>query len=136
MAIELLAALVAGAFLLLALWLAATWRQLARLKRTVVQQARLIESQEHMLQGLCAGARGLGDSVKTLEQRFKGTQHRLDDLDLREPGTALYRQAIERARNGADLSELVENYGLEPGEAELVRSLHQRSSAGRSGLDE
>lgn len=117
------AAALAG-LVVMAIALLVTGYRLRHLVRRVGEQDRYIREQERTLQALCAGARGLGDSLRTLEQRIRGAQQRLDDLDGAEPEGRLYRQAIERARRGADQKELVDTFGLEPGEADLLRRLH------------
>ena len=117
------AAALAG-LVVMAIALLVTGYRLRLLVRRVGEQDRCIREQERTLQALCAGARGLGDSLRGLEQRIRGTQHRLDGIDGAEPEGRLYRQAIERARRGADQKELVDTFGLEPGEADLLRRLH------------
>ncbi|MDZ7754151.1 MAG: DUF2802 domain-containing protein [Gammaproteobacteria bacterium] len=129
MVIDLPDAVALTGLLVMVIALLVTAHRLRRLTRRVAEQGRHIRDQERTLQALCAGARGLGDSLRAMEQRMRGAQHRLDDLDGVEPQGRLYRQAIERARNGADQKELVDTFGLEPGEAELLRRLH--TPAGR-----
>lgn len=129
MVIELLDAVLLSALGLMGVVLLVTAYRLRRLVRRVGEQGRYIREQERTLQALCAGARGLGDSLRALEQRLRGIQHRVDGLDGAEPEGRLYRQAIARARGGADQKELVDTFGLEPGEADLLRRLH--TPAGR-----
>lgn len=124
MVIDLLDAALLSALAVMAMALLVTVYRLHRMERRLGEQGRAIREQERTLQALCAGARGLGDSLRALEQRLRGAQQRLDDLDGAEPEGRLYRQAIERARRGADQKELVDTFGLEPGEADLLRRLH------------
>jgi len=103
-----------------------------RLKRRVVEQEALLRSLERDMQGICLGARGMGDTVARLEKRLHRLTERQDSLDLRDADRQPYHYAITLAQRGAGVEELVRNCGLTPGEAELLHLLHREAPSSSS----
>jgi hypothetical protein len=96
-----------------------------RLKRRVLEQEALLRSLERDMQGICLGARGMGETVARLEKRLHRLTERQDSLDLRDAGRQPYHYAITLAQRGAGVEDLVRRCGLTPGEAELLHLLHR-----------
>lgn len=119
--------LAGGGFLLLTLFAAVfSLAHARRLKVRVAEQDTFLQSLERDMQGVCRGAKGMGDTVVKLEQKLRQIAERQDSLDLREPNSQIYNHAITLAHRGATIEELVDSCGLARNEAELVHLLHRQ----------
>lgn len=67
--------------------------------------------------------------VDVLTQQLDKLRERQDQLELRDPETGTYVQAIRRVQRGAGADDLVANCGLTRAEAELVLALHGKEHA-------
>ncbi len=101
-----------------------------RLQKTIKAQGQNLDSLERDIQAICLGAKGMGDTVVRLERKLRETTERQDQLDLREPDTRPYHQAITLVHKGAKVDELVSTCGLARNEAELVHLLHRAEKSG------
>ncbi len=74
-----------------------------------------------------------GRRVQRVEHEYSGVADRVDLVESRGSSTAgseALDQAIDWARRGADSDKLAQQFGLSPGEADLVSRLHgQKKSA-------
>ena len=116
--------------LLPALTLGLAGWHIRRLRQQVARQQGVLQALERDLQGICHGARGMGEVVGRLEDKLRRLTERQDQLSLREPVQQAYHQAIRLAHRGASVEELVEACGLPRGEAELIQVLHQGDAPG------
>jgi hypothetical protein len=69
----------------------------------------------------------VGERLRKAEAQAKAAGERLGQLELRGEGRP-YDQAIDLARRGAGVDNLIRNFGLSRGEADLVALLHGRRS--------
>lgn len=108
--------------LLVVVW---QWRSLAVLRRRIAQLEAAHLPARHQLDALLAGTRGVAGRVRGIEQRMRRAVERHDELQQRQVADEIpLRQAVELARKGAVLEELVESCGLSNGEAELLIRLY------------
>jgi biopolymer transport protein ExbB/TolQ len=89
----------------------------AQLKNSAAESERL----RNELQAILDGAVGVGQRVQQIESSIKRKEHR----EYRESGEISVKQAIELARKGANVDELVAICGLSRGEAELLATIHK-----------
>lgn len=69
----------------------------------------------------------LREQLTAQAQQADRMRERLDQLELRDPETGTYVQAIRLIRRGADAGTLVADCGLTRAEAELLIALHGRN---------
>jgi len=102
-------------------------------RRILALQAQLnaVQQQQQTLHSevaaLLVGAAGVGNRVKLLEKGLHKQAERQEQmaLDQRSPDGVSVKQAVELARKGATVDELVSLCGLSRGEAELLSTLHK-----------
>ena len=84
---------------------------------------RGIEELRQQLNILSSSTLGVAARVEKLAGDVSSMRDRVDDV---EEGTAVgaYTPAIKMAESGCRVEDLVENFGLSRGEAELLRKLH------------
>lgn len=71
-----------------------------------------------------------GRRVQRVASEFSGVTERVEAFESRAAaGSVSLDQAIDLARRGADKERLEKQFGLSPGEADLVARLHGRASA-------
>lgn len=104
-------------------------RALARVERGL--QARL-EPVARDLAAVCSAQRCLGDRLVVLEHEARLLMDGQAQLQLRTPALESYRHAITLTARGASEGELVSSCGLAPGEAALMRRIHQAMEAERT----
>ena len=88
------------------------------------QQRTEFQSLSKQLQLLTDGAYGLGQQLAGLEGSVKAST--TTPQDSGSSGDISLRQAIELARKGATVDELIEVCGLSRGEAELLTTMHKQ----------
>lgn len=69
-----------------------------------------------------------GRRVMRIEQAYSGVSERVDRVEFRGAAKS-FDQAIDFARRGADSGKLTQQFGLSPGEADLVARLHGRKQS-------
>jgi len=104
----------------------------SKLKRDYAELARALARQEGDLAGLCSA--GVNVDLRLMEQaqRIRSCLERIESLPS-EKAIHPYHAAIERIRNGAQVQDLVSEYGLSLSEASLLARLH--GSFGRYSED-
>jgi hypothetical protein len=74
-----------------------------------------------------------GRRVQRVEHEYSDVADRVDLVESRGPAAGAsgsLDQAIDWARSGVDSDKLTQQFGLSPGEADLVARLHGRKKAG------
>lgn len=77
----------------------------------------------------------LESEIEQLREQLLNFKEQLDQLkavppqQTNTPSSSPYSQAIQLARQGADVSEVAENCGISRGEAELIVAMHRSKSA-------
>lgn len=103
---------------------ALAWRECRRLRdRQRAREAEMRALRADVV-ALCAASAGVGERMGRLEQQLRRLLERQDRLELRDPGSRPYAQAIRLVQNGAQVDELMSTCALTRGEAELVVMLH------------
>ncbi|MDH3451992.1 MAG: DUF2802 domain-containing protein [Gammaproteobacteria bacterium] len=103
------------------------------LDQTTTEVNRGIEELRQQLNILSSSTLGVAARVEKLAGDVSSVRDRVDEV---EEGSAVgaYTPAIKMAESGCRVEDLVENFGLSLGEAELLRKLHgARHSAGARG---
>jgi len=103
------------------------------LDQTNTQVNRGIEELRQQLNILSSSTLGVAARVEKLAGDVSTVRTRVDDV---EEGSAVgaYTPAIKMAESGCRVEDLVQNFGLSLGEAELLRKLHgARQSADGGG---
>lgn len=60
-----------------------------------------------------------------LERQLDQLRSRQDQLEMSSPESQTYERAITRIQNGAGIEQIIADFGLSRGEAELIHSVHQ-----------
>lgn len=98
-------------------------RQERTKNKNLAQEIRRIEDQ---LIAMSKGAVGLSRRLSANEQAVKAYDLKIDNLAHQISTPANYRWAIEHAAAGKAGEELMGNYGLTQGEANLLTGLNRR----------
>ena len=75
-----------------------------------------------------SGAQGVGDRLHQVEANLSNSKNIATQNNSASNGDVSVRQAIELARKGATVDELVDLCGLSRGEAELMSTIHNVGS--------
>ena len=82
------------------------------------------------------GTQGMGRQIQSLKDGLEGMKAQLEDVTVQqeslanaEPESRLYSKASKMAAMGASVEELMRDCELPKAEAELLLSLHQKSSS-------
>lgn len=121
---EYIVLLAAGGVLVLSAVL--NWRQGRRLNSA----HRQLEVMRNDIRALTTAAMGVGGRVLELERRQRRLAERQEQLDIYESANQPYEHAIQMARHGSGVEELVEVCGVSKNEAELITMMHRLDKAG------
>ena len=102
---------------------------LYRAHRRNQKQLQQIKSIREDLRALASASIGVGKRIRTLEKNQKQLNARQDEVQLFEPANQSYEQAIQMARNGNKVADIISLCGLNQTEAELVYRMHHLESA-------
>lgn len=91
-------------------------------------QARIEQLMEE-LKALYAGAAGQGNHIARIEEQISNLTDRQEQLDVHDPTSQSYSEAIELIHAGASIDELIRR-GLRREEAELLMRMHGSQSLG------
>lgn len=86
-----------------------------------------LESIQQDLSALCAGGLGVDERIGKMERRIRELVERVEELETNDAFENLqeFQQAIELAKKGADVAEIVEQCHLTSDEAALLIRLHK-----------
>ncbi|WP_022947897.1 DUF2802 domain-containing protein [Methylohalobius crimeensis] len=107
------------------------WRRQSRLVRRVDQWQKNQERLQRDLAGLCAAAVRMDERFLELSGRLEGIQQWTQEAGHEQGST--YQTAIERIREGADVEELVSEWGFSREEAELLIRMHRADGVAGKG---
>jgi hypothetical protein len=113
------------AALVLALTLGLNLRQ----RRRVSAAESQLETLRNDIRALTTAAMGVGGRVLELERRQRRLAERQEQLDIYESANQPYEHAIQMARHGSGVDELVEVCGVSKNEAELITMMHRLDKA-------
>ncbi len=92
------------------------------------QQCLEYEELQAQLKLLLKGTQGIGGRLHQVETDLSKSKNLATQNNSTSNGDVSVRQAIELARKGATVDELVDLCGLSRGEAELMSTIHNVSS--------
>ncbi|MBQ0725180.1 MAG: DUF2802 domain-containing protein [Cycloclasticus sp.] len=89
--------------------------------------SKKLESIQQDLSALCAGGLGVDERIGKIERRIRELVERVEELETNDAFENLqeFQQAIELAKKGADVAEIVEKCHLTTDEAALLIRLHK-----------
>ena len=99
-----------------------------RLQELQAQHETSLRRLSSEIGALCAGASGMGQHLSRMERQMRRLHERQDQVEMREPMSREYHQAIKLIRKGKSLDELMEQCGLARAEAELLMRLHREEA--------
>lgn len=101
----------------------------SRLERALAENQERVDRLMDELKALYAGAAGQGSHIARIEAQMNQLSERQEQLDVKDPTSQSYSEAIELIQSGASIDELV-RHGLRREEAELLMRLHGEQSLG------
>lgn len=101
----------------------------SRLQRALAENQAKTERLMDELKALYAGAAGQGNHISRLETQMNSLSDRQEQLDVKDPTSQSYSEAIEMIQSGASIDDLLQ-HGLRREEAELLMRLHGEHSYG------
>lgn len=102
------------------------WR---KQRRQLQQQGHNMQSLQRDLRALANAAVGVGERVLEIERKQRSLKDKHEMVDLYDSANQSYEQAINMARTGASISDLVEVCGISHSEAELISMMHRLDKA-------
>ena len=84
------------------------------------RQRQEIDKLRHDLGVLCSGAVGVSERVARIERKLNRLSERQEQMEASTPEAQPYDKAVELARKGATVEELIAQCGISKGEADLV----------------
>jgi len=118
-----------GLVVVLAVALVLLAKRQSRLQQALNQSQERIDHLMDELKALYAGAAGQGNHIARIEEQINQLSDRQEQIDVQDPTSQSYSEAIELIQSGASADELV-RHGLRREEAELLMRLHGRQSLG------
>ncbi len=101
----------------------------SRLQHALAENQAKTERLMDELKALYAGAAGQGNHIARLETQVNSLSDRQEQLDVKDPTSQSYSEAIELIQNGASIDDLMRR-GLRREEADLLMRLHGEQSFG------
>ncbi len=101
-----------------------TQKQQKRVQQQLQQQRSECEQLQSQFKLLVSGAQGMGERIHSVEHALSTSKKAATQNNRAASGDVSVRQAIELARKGATVDELVDICGLSRGEAELMSTIH------------
>lgn len=106
----------------------ASRKQQSGLQRQLHQQRLKHDQLQAQFKLLLSGSQGVGDRLHRVETNLSNSKNLATQNNSTSSSDVSVRQAIELARKGASVDELVDLCGLSRGEAELMSTIHNVSS--------
>ncbi len=128
MAMSLEIILLISLMVVLAIVFVASRKQQRGLQSQLHQQRLEHDQLQAQFKLLLSGAQGVGDRLHQVEASLSSSKNLATQNNSSSNGDVSVRQAIELARKGATVDELVDLCGLSRGEAELMSTIHNVGS--------
>ncbi len=96
-------------------------------KRTQTQNRRINQLNEE-LNALLSCSRGISERLHNYQHQFRNITERQDKLEVGEPGSTGYKQAIALFNRGATEEEMLSTCDLSRGEINLITHLQRAKS--------
>lgn len=122
--------LIAGAAAVVAVFALVVWLivEHLQLKRQVRMLADRVEDHHRDIAGLCSAAVTVDSRLLGNDDLLKNLAEKLADYELKEAAEQPYHNVIQRVRQGADVTELMQKFGLSRDESVLLIRLHGTQS--------
>ena len=99
-----------------------------RLRKKTHNQYRQITQLNEELNALLSCSRGISDRLHAYQNQFRNITERQDKMEVGEPGSAGYKQAIALFNRGASEDEMLTTCDLSRGEINLIAHLQKAKS--------
>jgi len=117
-------AVIAGVVSLVVLALVWLVRKYLKLKRDYQDLAEIVHGYNNDIRELYAAALTVDERITATDGQISSLSAKVSDFQQHEPSNHPYSEAIQKARSGASVSELMQNSGLSQDEAALLIRLH------------
>lgn len=104
--------------------------KLKHYSRTLKEAEMVMQRMQGDIRALYAGAAGVGDHIGRIEQQARRVAERQHQLELKDPVSQSYEQAIKLIREGATAEVLISRCGLVRDEAELLVRMYRLEKTG------
>ncbi|TPW18473.1 MAG: hypothetical protein FD130_223 [Halothiobacillaceae bacterium] len=104
--------------------------KLKHYSRTLKEAEMVMQRMQGDIRALYAGAAGVGDLIGRIEQQARRVAERQHQLELKDPVSQSYEQAIKLIREGATAEVLISRCGLVRDEAELLVRMYRLEKTG------
>lgn len=95
-----------------------------KLKREFRILAEHVNNHNRDIAGLCSAAVTVDSRLTGADDLLKNLAEKLSDYEHKEEADQPYHNVIQRVRQGADVAELIQKFGLSRDEAVLLIRLH------------
>ena len=102
-------------------------------KRTQTQNRKINQLNEE-LNALLSCSRGISERLHNYQHQFQNITERQDKLEVGEPGSVGYKQAIALFNRGASEEEMLSTCDLSRGEINLIAHLQRAKSKSHSQI--
>lgn len=121
---------IAGVAVVVAVFALVVWLivEHLQLKRQIRMLAEQVEDHHRDIAGLCSAAVTVDSRLLGNDDLLKNLVEKLADYELKEATEQPYHNVIQRVRQGADVAELMQKFGLSRDESVLLIRLHGTQS--------
>ena len=118
--------LLAGFTAILVIFVMVVWLiiQYIKLKREFMSLAEHVSNHNRDIAGLCSAAVTVDTRLAETDDLLQRLAEKVTEYERQEEAAQPYHSVIQQVRNGADVAELVKNFGLSRDEAVLLIRLH------------
>ncbi|MGR9046709.1 MAG: DUF2802 domain-containing protein [Gammaproteobacteria bacterium] len=110
-----------GIIVLVVIWLTVEHLKLKREFRILAEH---VNNHNRDIAGLCSAAVTVDSRLTGADDLLKNLAEKLSDYEHKEEADQPYHNVIQRVRQGADVAELIQKFGLSRDEAVLLIRLH------------
>ena len=105
-----------------------------RLRKKAQSQYRQINQLSEELNALISCSRGISEKLHNYQHQFRNIPERQDKLEVGEPESSGYKQAVALFNRGATEDEMLSTCDLSRGEINLIAHLQKAKSKNRNQL--
>jgi hypothetical protein len=117
-------AVVIGVVSIIVIVLVLLVRKYLKLKRDYQDLTEIVHGYNNDIRELYAATLTVDERVAATDEQINSLSAKVSDFQQHEPSSHPYSEAIQKARSGASVSELMQNSGLSQDEAALLIRLH------------
>ncbi len=124
MDIQIIAAVLAGIIIILAILVSKLWGDIKKLNKKLLAVESSFKQLSDSFHGFSAGAVGQSEHMAKVEKDIDQLRSRIETVAMNEQQSVGHTQAIRMAKRGASAEEIAEACGLTKVEADLIIRLH------------